>query len=180
MQILPFSQQPTSAWAGGTTTELFLSPENASFKERNFDFRISTANIETEHSVFSDLSGYCRYLLVLDGMLQIRHEEHYEKKLYQFDYDIFDGSWKTESEGRVRDFNIMYRTGMDVSVNFRNCRTSFEIEKQNGHHFLFILDDFAPQIAGKKLQRYDLVVIEENIKLESDTKNAHFLEILIS
>lgn len=179
MKIYPFSQQQTNTWTGGTTTELFLFPESGSFAERRFDFRISTATVETEYSVFSDLSGFSRYLMILEGKLLIKHKNQYEKKLHQFDFDTFDGSWRTESEGKVRDFNIIYKPDVNVSVTFRNCRTSFEIEKQNGHHFLFILDDSEPQIAGQLLKPYDLLEIEENIKLEATSKNAHFLEIVI-
>ena len=31
----------TSTWSGGTTTELFLYPENGSYAQREFLFRIS-------------------------------------------------------------------------------------------------------------------------------------------
>lgn len=179
MKLFPFSQQQTNSWSGGTTTELFIFPATASYADRNFDFRISTATVESETSDFTELNGFSRYLMVLEGEMIIRHEERYEKQLHRFDFDEFEGSWKTQSAGKVRDFNIIYRPELNISVTFRDCRTSFEIEKQNGHHFLFLLDDSEPQIAGQLLQRYDLLEIQENIKLEVTSKNAHFLEILI-
>ena len=42
----------TSAWSGGTTTELFLYPEGGSYAARDFLFRISSATVDLEESDF--------------------------------------------------------------------------------------------------------------------------------
>lgn len=67
MQLIPKSAQTTSNWSGGTTTQLFIYPPEASYAARNFLFRISTATVETETSTFTDLTGFNRILLLLNG-----------------------------------------------------------------------------------------------------------------
>ena len=99
----------TTNWSGGTTTQLYIYPEEASYAERNFLFRISTATVETEASVFTALPGIHRHLMVLEGILHIIHEDHYEKTLHAFDQDEFEGEWTTYGKGKVRDFNVMLR-----------------------------------------------------------------------
>ena len=48
--ILSKSDYITSNWSGGSTTQLFISPATASYAERNFDFRISSAKVEVAAS----------------------------------------------------------------------------------------------------------------------------------
>ena len=61
----------TSKWSGGSTTELYIYPPQAVYREGNFKCRISSATVEVEKSDFtsSDLflsdhgtySGVARY-----------------------------------------------------------------------------------------------------------------------
>jgi environmental stress-induced protein Ves len=95
------------AWSGGTTTELFIFPLTADYQLRNFQFRLSTATVETDKSEFTSLPGISRKLMVLDGKITINHEEHYSRQLKKFDTDEFEGEWKTSSNGKCTDFNLM-------------------------------------------------------------------------
>ena len=97
----------TTTWQGGTTTQLYIYPENASYLERNFDFRISTAKVESETSQFTSLPNVHRKLMVLDGSIIINHEGQHSKKLAKFDLDTFEGNWKTSAIGTCTDFNLM-------------------------------------------------------------------------
>lgn len=54
IKIIDESQFSTSVWSGGKTTEMYLYPQDASYKERNFLFRISSATVEDETSVLRD------------------------------------------------------------------------------------------------------------------------------
>jgi uncharacterized protein len=125
----------TRSWSGGTTTELFIFPLAADYQQRDFQFRLSTANVETEKSDFTLLSGISRKLMVLAGKITLSHEGHYSRQLDKFDVDDFEGDWKTSSSGKCTDFNLM-TTGKtsgelsaviiekDQSVNFKikeNC-----------------------------------------------------------
>ncbi len=96
-------------WSGGTTTELFIYPEGATYEDRNFKFRLSTATVETNTSEFTPLKGIKRTLMVLHGQLKLKHEGQYEKELSLLQKDQFDGGWNTSSEGICVDFNLMCR-----------------------------------------------------------------------
>ena len=66
----------TSTWAGGTTTQLYLYPENGSYANRDFLFRISSATVDLEESGFGVLLSavtvfvYQGTLVLLAGVLQ--------------------------------------------------------------------------------------------------------------
>lgn len=96
-------------WSGGSTTQLVIYPENSEYKKLNFDFRISTARIEIEESVFTVLPNVSRKLMILDGEITIKHSNHYSKILKKFDQVNFSGDWETKSLGKATDFNLMTR-----------------------------------------------------------------------
>jgi uncharacterized protein len=95
------------SWPGGTTTELFIFPQTADYTQRNFQFRISTATVESDRSDFTQLRGISRKLMVLSGNIILNHEDHYSRQLSKFDTDEFEGEWRTSSQGKCTDFNLM-------------------------------------------------------------------------
>jgi environmental stress-induced protein Ves len=109
IQIKKQSEITSNRWAAGTTSELFIWPNQTSFEARDFDFRISTATVEQTETTFTKFNGYSRELMILAGRLQIHHENLYSKTLNTFDVDSFEGDWDTNAEGMVTDFNIIYR-----------------------------------------------------------------------
>jgi len=111
-KYLSKEDQLTSHWSGGTTTQLFIYPAEADYKKLNFKFRISSAKVEVEESVFTKLDGIHRHLMILDGELKIAHEGHYETQLKAFEVDSFMGDWETKSKGCVTDFNLMLSAEM--------------------------------------------------------------------
>lgn len=121
--IIRKNVQNTTAWSGGTTTELWIWPPEAKYAERNFDCRISTAVVEAETSEFTDLPGYKRHLMILEGVLTLQHDAGEPFKLEPFTVDVFDGGAKTISWGQVRDFNVMLREGYKASLSAHNLDT---------------------------------------------------------
>ena len=105
-----------TAWSGGTTTELFLYPEGASYAERNFAVRASTSTVDKETSTFTDLPGYERLLMSLDRRIRLVHNGAAEVELAPFDVDRFAGGWNTRSFGRCTDFNLMLASGWQGSL----------------------------------------------------------------
>ncbi|MGC8489512.1 MAG: HutD/Ves family protein [Clostridia bacterium] len=103
----------TTPWSGGTTTELAIYPMTADYKQGNYLWRLSTATVDAETSVFSALPGVTRTLLLLEGQMSLRHEGHHEARLRPFDQDSFEGGWTTHSQGQGRDFNLMCTAGVD-------------------------------------------------------------------
>lgn len=105
--FFPSSSIKTTAWSGGTTSELFISPEGSDFKSGDYKLRLSIATVEVEESVFTSLPDVKRTLMVLNGQLRLSHEGHHETVLNPLEKDQFLGDWNTKSWGKVTDFNLM-------------------------------------------------------------------------
>lgn len=116
--ILSNSDYTTSNWSGGSTTQLFISPLTASYANRNFDFRISSAKVEVAESTFTPLPNINRKLMVLEGEITIKHENHHSKTLKQFDIDSFSGDWKTTAVGTCTDFNLMTKGNINSELSY--------------------------------------------------------------
>ncbi|SHI51956.1 HutD/Ves family protein [Lutispora thermophila] len=111
IKLITKEQQKTSTWSGGTTTQLAIYPENADYGMRNFIWRLSSATVEADESVFTSLPGIERIIMILEGEIILEHEGHYKKVLGKFQQDSFSGSWTTRSIGQATDFNLMMRDG---------------------------------------------------------------------
>ncbi len=99
----------TAKWSGGTTTELYIYPENSVYANRDFVFRISSATVESDKSVFTKLPGVQRWIAPLNGSFTLTHQGHHKIILEKHQVDRFEGDWDTECQGRARDFNLMVR-----------------------------------------------------------------------
>lgn len=108
-KILSIIDFKTSLWTGGSTTQLFIYPENASLHQRDFLFRLSSAVVEAETSVFTSMLGISRKLMVLEGEMELVHQGHHRKQLKSMEIDMFEGDWFTKSFGKCTDFNFMYQ-----------------------------------------------------------------------
>lgn len=101
----------SSNWAGGTTTQLAIYPQNEKYVDRNFVWRLSSATVDIEESDFTLLPDYDRVLIVLDGKVRLVHKDIREVCLCQFEQDCFSGDYHTKSYGKIRDFNLMIKKG---------------------------------------------------------------------
>lgn len=99
----------TTAWSGGTTTQLAIAPEGAVYAERDFLWRLSSARVELEHSDFTALPDYNRLISVLDGELDMKIGGGDRFSLAPCEVCSFDGGVPVESWGMCRDFNLMLR-----------------------------------------------------------------------
>ncbi len=100
----------TTSWSGGATTELYIHPEGASYAERRFDFRISSAEVELESSVFTSLPSVKRFLTPLCGegfRLVINGAE--ELFLPRGRVLEFSGDDAVACFGKGRDLNLMLK-----------------------------------------------------------------------
>ena len=109
-------QHMISKWGGGTTTEIYIHPTNALYTDRNFKWRISSATVDLDESNFTQLKGYTRHLMVLDGSMRLVHEGNHAVDLEQFGQDFFQGEWRTHSYGKCVDLNIMLATGFSAKL----------------------------------------------------------------
>ncbi|MDV6379471.1 HutD family protein [Sporosarcina sp. GW1-11] len=110
-QLIRKHEQTTTKWSGGDTTELAIYPADADYAKRNFHWRISSAVVEAEESVFTPLPAIDRIIMVIDGEMMLKHEGHHQVHLKPYEQDRFSGGWTTRSYGKVRDFNLMLADG---------------------------------------------------------------------
>lgn len=108
----------TSCWSGGTTTELFLYPEDSSYAARDFLFRISSATVELEESDFTVLPGVERCITPLTGSFTLTHPGLPPVTLPPLAVPYrFPGGIPTHCAGRATDFNLM----------LKNCQGCMEL-----------------------------------------------------
>ena len=110
INVIRKNEQKTHSWSGGKTTQLAIYPEGANYQDFNFQWRISTATVEDEHSLFTPLPGFRRVTMVLEGEMYLKHKGHRCKHLSPFEQDCYRGDWITQSTGKVKNFNLMMAT----------------------------------------------------------------------
>lgn len=150
MQIISKESLEVNKWSGGTTTELYIYPEDASYASRQFDFRISTATVETETSEFTALPGFTRLIMSLDKPLDLWHDDQHIH-LNTFDVDRFDGGCHTVSKGQVTDFNLMFNNLYAGDILYTNEGTY-----QSDQSFVYALDNM--KVSGFDLKQGDFLV----------------------
>lgn len=160
----------TTAWSGGSTTELYLAPENGSYADRHFLIRISSATVEESPSEFTALPGITRMLVPLTNTLTLTHEDAPPVTLKPGEPHIFSGAVKTISEGTGTDFNIMTTGSLAPHAAWHNLKESelySVLPEYNSYTFFFIVSgDIKIKAAGNAPETYhpgDLMVCEPQI-----------------
>ncbi len=173
MQLIPKSAQTTTNWSGGTTTQLFIYPPEANYTERNFLFRISTATVETETSTFTDLTGFNRILILLNGQLTITHNNNQTHVLTPYQPHYFDGGWQTTAVGKVTDFNVISNPAVkaDVKVVELEANQSTQINTAASWVCLYVTKGVI-----KVLQQKEEITVNENDFLVINS--THEIELL--
>ncbi|MCF0254328.1 MAG: HutD family protein, partial [Duodenibacillus sp.] len=105
------SENLVHGWAGGETAEIFLHPEGSGWSRRDFAVRVSAAVTRVSGAAYSDFTGYERHIAPVEGGFTIRHAGRYERALAPYEVEVFDGGWKTSSEGVYTDFNLLTGAG---------------------------------------------------------------------
>ena len=182
-KVISNNKLKTTTWQGGTTTELYIFPEDSNYQERNFEFRISTAQVNLEESDFTSLPNINRELMILDGSIEITHENHYSKKLNKFDTDSFKGDWETSSKGTCVDFNIMMKENYNGKIEVLSLKSNQKLSFTCINDFsVFYVNkgETSIEITNKAhlLKKGDVFVLIEKVNLEINSKNK--CEILIS
>jgi uncharacterized protein len=106
-QIIRKEEQQTSTWSGGTTTQIAIFPADSDYISRNFDWRMSSATVDEERSVFTRLPGIERIVMIIHGEMVLEHVGHHRTLLRPFEQDTFSGEWITHGNGHATDFNLM-------------------------------------------------------------------------
>lgn len=115
-----------SRWSGGTTTEIFIWPEGASYAAREFSLRISSATVELEESDFTALPGVMRYIVPLQGSFTLCHGDGAPVRMLPMNPPYrFSGEIATHCVGKATDFNLMLK-GIDGKMDI--CRETAPIQ----------------------------------------------------
>ena len=131
MRKLPREGHKVSTWSGGSTTQVYIFPEEADYGKRDFLFRVSSAGVDCDRSDFTPLPGVERHIMVLKGALRLLYEGHGEKDLAVLEQDTFSGDWHTVSLGKAQDFNLMLREGT------KGCIQGLRLKAGESHTFTF-------------------------------------------
>ena len=149
-RIITPEEYETGVWSGGTTTQLAIYPPGASYADRNFIFRLSSATVDTEQSEFTHLPDYDRWMMIFEGRARLVHDSEKEVTLNPYECDAFDGGISTVSFGRVTDYNLMLRKGgtgsmkaIGLDENIKEIRIMPQGEYQSGFAGIFLRGEYA-------------------------------------
>lgn len=149
-RIITPEEYETGVWSGGTTTQLAIYPPGASYADRNFIFRLSSATVDTEQSEFTHLPDYDRWLMIFEGSARLVHDSEKEVTLNPYECDAFDGGISTVSFGRVTDYNLMLRKGgtgsmkaIGLDENIKEIRIMPQGEYRSGFAGIFLRGEYA-------------------------------------
>ena len=110
IKIYSTKSRSTSSWAGGSTTELWIWPEDGDYASRDFRARISSATVLLEESDFTALHGIVRYITPLSGGFTLSHPDGRAVTMAPLDKPYcFDGGIATHCSGKATDFNLMLK-----------------------------------------------------------------------
>lgn len=154
----------TSLWSGGSTTELYIYPEDAVYKEGNFQCRISSATVEVEQSDFTSLPGVKRYLSIFQGHLDMVHGEEKKVSLEPFQVDCFDGGIPTVSFGQVVDFNLMLKNGADgkmETLRLKSAESALIAPKERENLLVVYVVEGETTIGEEQINANELFVCKE-------------------
>lgn len=113
---IPIDQSKTISWRDGTSNELYISPNNSAFSKRNFDYRVSIAEVQKTPSIFTEISGFERCLTVLDGEQHLSFNGEKAQTIRQNQSVFFSGNDRTTCQGLSTNFNLIYRPELSVSI----------------------------------------------------------------
>lgn len=116
LRILKSADYKTTEWAGGKTTEILIWPVDGDYGKREFDWRLSSATVDLPESDFTDLTGFDRFITVLDGELVLEHGDGIRHEVKGQKVYAFSGGIKTHSTGTGRDFNLIYKNSLPCEM----------------------------------------------------------------
>ncbi|MBL7717604.1 MAG: HutD family protein [Flavipsychrobacter sp.] len=162
------ANRTTINWASGTSTEIFIYPSDGNFATRDFIFRISTATVEAEESVFTHFQGITRHLMILKGHLELVHEGRYTRHLQPYDQDTFSGEWATRAKGKVTDFNLILKEGATGSLEHEHLEAgkTAAFTGTTGYDFIYIASGSARLSNGALASAGDLLHLGQDDELD--------------
>lgn len=170
IEIIRKEQVAPDLWSGGQTHEYTICPKGAVYADRDFRFRISSATIESVPSEFTRFAGYHRYLVMLEGDLNVvindKKEYYGSNALFAFNSTDNITSYSTG-----KDFNLMLHNSIIDEVVMVS-----DVPFSTMHRTLCIFAIEGSQITLNKevftLDRYDCLLV--------DNKESEVMEVQLS
>lgn len=155
----------TSIWQGGKTTELLILPEGASYKERNFVARLSSATIDASSSEFTILPCIKRFITPITYSFLLESNVKQAFLLRPFEVYEFSGDEKTFSYGMSRDFNLMLNSEKaDGWMKTTKDKKEIVIDvKNNTLLYFFFTSSLALEVGNvsKAVETYSLLILKD-------------------
>ena len=127
-RLVKMVDHKTTEWAGGKTSEIFIWPADGNYSSREFDWRLSSATVEVPESDFTSLEGFDRYITVLEGELNLSHEDGVNHLINGNKVYGFGGGAKTHSIGKAKDFNLIYKSGEKCKMSRRELERGQNVQ----------------------------------------------------
>lgn len=164
MKKIKKSEFITTDWSGGTTSEIYISPADSSVSKRNFDYRISSATCDLDKSVFTDYSGFTRYITPLDGDMKIMNSEE-EVNLKPYEVYEFKGSDSVTGYSKVRDYNLIIKSELDGDMYSLKVKETREVENTSKEMIIF---NFNSKLManGSEFEAFSAILIQSGEKIE--------------
>ncbi len=156
------SEFKTTHWSGGDTTQIYIYPPDSDYASRNFLFRISSATVNDEESVFTKLENIDRFLMVIEGRVRLEHTGFHTAELTEYEIDRFLGDWETKSFGCCKDFNLMIKgrnSGSLCSLDIDGIEQNIELKEQN----IYVIYSFDTdlELCGLNIESNTAVVVSD-------------------
>ncbi|MDO5718133.1 MAG: HutD family protein [Tissierellia bacterium] len=145
MKILKWNDVEVSEWAGGKSYRIYINPESSNVVKRDFDLMLTSATCELDEGVFSDYTGFTRYISPIDNdlLLRVQGEEILLKPNMVY---RFSGAIDVVSLTKVVDYNLIIRDDYEaslISISLVNDR-NINLEHKN-----YIIQSFEGDINFK-------------------------------
>lgn len=174
-KIINKNKFKTNVWSGGETSELYIFPEDSEFINKDFLFRISSANFTSTFSTFSNFTGYERYILPLEGELNLNHKRLYDRSLKKYEVEYFNGFWETSSINTLDciDYNFIVKSGYSSRLGVLEAGDTYE-SKEKGLILLFSTEDYHIKSVNENfiVEGFSLLVIENDSFIDFEIFNA--------
>ncbi|MBF0780100.1 MULTISPECIES: HutD family protein [unclassified Granulicatella] len=172
IQYLSKENYKVTHWSGGKTTEICLSPADGHYQVGGFDYRVSSATIELNETVFTKLAGYQRIIMSLTNQIDLYHGQKHVI-LQPFTPYYFSGAIETKSVGKCIDFNLIYTPNFHGKMTVYNSGDYIQFI-QNRHYIIY---------AVKNGQYYDInsrdiiqINQHDSVQFVADTNNTWKIE----
>ena len=147
MRILRSADYRIMPWkdGGGTTTEIYVAPEDAGLSGRPFDWRVSIADVASD-GPFSRFPGYDRHIMAIagHGMVLDGGPDGPIDLSRKFAPQAFSGDWTVSGRlisGPVRDFNLIARRGRyDSLLEMHEAASDLRLDAAAATLLVHVLD----------------------------------------